>query len=115
MGISCPACSNKMDTTLLQPFQFMGAVYAGFVTGLIYSILGLFIPYKNSPKKRFITITVDVLFYVIATAIAALIHIILADGRIQLFMLLTMVISACLCVKTTGKLIAYIRQLCMFK
>ncbi len=93
----------------------MGAAYAGFVMGLIYSILGLFIPYNNSPKKRFITITADVLFYMIATAIAAFSHLILSDGRVQFFMLLTMVISACLCVRTTGRLISCIRRICVDK
>ena len=100
-----------MDTTLLQPFQFLGAVYAGFLIGIVFSVLRLFIPAKNPGpvSARIAAGILDALFYVISTGIAAWALFLFADGRIKVFMLLTMALAAFICIKSIGSILYAIR------
>ena len=106
-----------MDTTLLQPYQFLGAIYAGFIIGIVFSILRLFIPVKNpgSLSARVISALIDALFYVASTAIAAWSLLTFADGSLKLFMLITMALASLLCIKTMGRLIYSLRQIPLHK
>ena len=95
-----------MNTTLLQPYHLLGAAYAGFLIGIVFSVLRLFIPQGGHGRlPRIAAALWDALFYVIATVIAAWALLRFADGQIRLFMLLTMAAAAFVCVKTAGWLL----------
>ena len=95
-----------METTLLQPYQLLGAIYAGLIIGLTFSVLRLFIPKNRAPFKfRISAALIDALFYIASTAVAAWALIRFSDGQIRFFMLLTMALAALLCIKTAGRLL----------
>lgn len=96
-----------MTTTLIQPFQVLGAVYAGLLIGIAFSVLRLIVPKKNpnTITARIITCLTDAVFWLIATAIAAWGLFRFADGEIRPFMLLMMAVAAIICIKTAGNLL----------
>lgn len=86
-----------MFATLLQGYQLLGALYAGFVIGICYLVLCIFRPRSTrlSPHtRRVINAALDAVFYLIATAIAAFALLTLTRGRIPVFMLIGMALGA---------------------
>ena len=71
-----------MSTTLLQPYQMLGALYAGLVIGLLYSIFGIF---RFALKKyRWCIYTLDALFLIAALLVIEIALFVLCDGEFWL-------------------------------
>lgn len=75
-----------MSTTLLQPYQLLGALYAGFVIGVLYSVFGIFRYLLR--KFRWCIYALDALFLLCVMVVVELALILFCDGELWFFMLL---------------------------
>ncbi|MBR0026336.1 MAG: spore cortex biosynthesis protein YabQ [Clostridia bacterium] len=75
-----------MTATLTQGAEFLAAVYAGMLTGLIYDGFRLLrLPF---PDRRIVHAVFDLLFYAAAGLLTAVMLLSLADGAVRLFHIL---------------------------
>lgn len=92
-----------MSTTLLQPYQMIGALYAGLVIGLLYSIFGIF---RFALKKyRWCIYALDALFLIATLLLIEIALFVLCDGEFWVFMILGIAAGAILYGLTAHKLL----------
>ncbi|MEG1560657.1 MAG: spore cortex biosynthesis protein YabQ [Clostridia bacterium] len=72
-----------MHNTLMQVYEFLGALYGGILIGISYSTLKL--P-RIFTKDRIIGIVLDIIFVIIASAIAIFTFYIVTGGEIRMFL-----------------------------
>ena len=72
-------------------YAFMGAVYGGMVIGLVYCVFHFF---NCLVKRRFAHAALDALFYIAASAVAALTLMAVSRGELRIYLVAGLILGA---------------------
>ncbi|MBQ9832520.1 MAG: spore cortex biosynthesis protein YabQ [Clostridia bacterium] len=98
-----------MKNTLNEIWQFLGALYGGFIIGILYRIFSLMrLPFPN----KWVNAALDILFYALAGAAAAFTLLTVNGGEIRLFILMSMGLGIWIFISCSRNLIKYLFEIC---
>lgn len=88
--------------TLAELPKFLGALYGGLVTGVLYDVFRLFrLPFR---KLKAVNAAVDALFYAAAGVVAAITLLYVNDGAPRVYLLLGLALGAFLYLRFVSRL-----------